>query len=68
MREKLKCTTGLVVVGSADDLLRVSKHKKKMEQITQSMVDRCIIVRALRINPLSIFHCIFFARMMFATS
>ena len=44
LREKLKCRTGLVVVGDADDLLRVSKHKKKAEQITQGMVDRCIIV------------------------
>ncbi len=45
MREKLRGETGLVIVGGADDLLRVSKNKKKSEVITQSMVDRCIVVR-----------------------
>jgi len=35
--------TGLVIVGGADDQLRVSKHKKKAEAITQSMVDRCVV-------------------------
>lgn len=44
MREKLRGETGLVIVGGADDQLRVSKHKKKSEAITQSMVDRCIVV------------------------
>ena len=45
MRERMKTDTGLVVVGGADDELRVSKHKKKAEGITQSMVDRCIMVK-----------------------
>ncbi len=44
MREKLRSESGLVIVGGADDSLRVSKHKKKSEAITQSMVDRCIVV------------------------
>ena len=44
MRERMKTDTGLVIVGGADDELRVSKHKKKAEGITQSMVDRCIMV------------------------
>ena len=42
MREKLRGESGLVIVGGADDQLRVSKHKKKSEAVTQSMVDRCI--------------------------
>jgi len=33
MRERLQGETGLVIVGGADDLLRVSKHKKKLEAI-----------------------------------
>ncbi len=44
MRERMRCPTGLVVVGGADDALRVSKHKKRMENITQCMVDKCIMV------------------------
>lgn len=36
----VKVTTGMVMVGGADDLLRVSTLKKKLEGVTQSMVDR----------------------------
>lgn len=43
LRERMKIETGLVVVGSADDYLRVSKGKRKSEGITQSIVDRCIL-------------------------
>ena len=44
LREHMRAETGLVVVGGADEHLRMSKMKKKMEGVTQSMVDRCIQV------------------------
>lgn len=36
--------TGLLVVGGADDNLRVSKHTKRLQGVTQSMVDRAVMV------------------------
>lgn len=44
LRSRMSVDTGLVVVGSADDQLRMTKTKKRMEGITQNMVDRCILV------------------------
>lgn len=42
-RERItKAETSLIVVGGADDKLVVSNLKKRIECLTQSMVDRCV--------------------------
>ena len=38
LRERLSVETALVIVGGADDGLRLSKKKKKAENVTQCMV------------------------------
>lgn len=43
-RSRMRAVTGLVVVGGADDLLRISPDKMLAESITQEIVDRCILV------------------------
>ncbi|KAG5316423.1 KANL3 protein, partial [Acromyrmex insinuator] len=43
LREKMLVETSLVIVGTADDYLRISTSKKILEGITQSMVDRCVL-------------------------
>ncbi|XP_012268871.2 KAT8 regulatory NSL complex subunit 3 [Athalia rosae] len=43
LREKMLVETSLVVIGTADDHLRISTAKKISEGISQSMVDRCIL-------------------------
>eukprot|EP00095_Tigriopus_kingsejongensis_P001974 maker-scaffold886_size84816-snap-gene-0.32 protein:Tk01974 transcript:maker-scaffold886_size84816-snap-gene-0.32-mRNA-1 annotation:"hypothetical protein L798_06361" len=43
VRERMRCETGMIIVGGADTQLRVTKHKKKSEGITQTMVDRSIL-------------------------
>lgn len=43
LREKMLVETSLVVIGTADDHLRVSTAKKVADGVTQSMVDRCIV-------------------------
>lgn len=50
LRERMRVETGLIVVGSADNNLRVSKRKKKTEGITQSVVDRCVVVSFTILN------------------
>lgn len=45
----MQAQTSLVVVGSADDALRVGKHKRQIEGVTQTMVDNMIMV-SLKIN------------------
>lgn len=44
LRVRLRVETGLVVVGGADSHLRLSCQKRHLEGVTQSMVDRCIVV------------------------
>ncbi|KAJ6645474.1 KAT8 regulatory NSL complex subunit 3 [Pseudolycoriella hygida] len=39
LREKMKAQTSLAVVGSADDVLRIGKHKRQIEGVTQTMAD-----------------------------
>lgn len=43
IRERMNVETGLLVVGGADDYLRVNKRVKRAEGITQHIVDRYII-------------------------
>lgn len=45
LREKMVAQTSLVVVGSADDALRINKFNRHLEGVTQSMVDNMIAVR-----------------------
>ena len=40
LREKIKAETSLVLVGGADDQLRMCRRKKKMEGITQVRKER----------------------------
>ncbi|XP_075544041.1 reduction in Cnn dots 1 [Dermacentor variabilis] len=42
-REHMKAVSGLVVVGGADDSLHMCALKKRLEGVTQSMVDRCVL-------------------------
>ena len=43
IREKMTVETGLVIVGGADDQLRLTNKKKRAELVTQAMVDKNII-------------------------
>lgn len=39
----MQSESSLVVVGSADDVLRVPKSRRKIENVTQSMVDMMVV-------------------------
>ena len=43
IREKMKVQTGLLVVGNADECLRMGKRRKRLEGVTQSIIDRCVL-------------------------
>ncbi|KAH8269591.1 hypothetical protein KR018_010001, partial [Drosophila ironensis] len=43
LRERMQSESSLVVVGSADDALRVPKSKRRIESVTQSMVDAMVV-------------------------
>lgn len=43
LRERMQSNTSMVVVGSADDALRVGKTKRKIEGVTQAMIDNMIM-------------------------
>lgn len=44
LRERMQSESSLVVVGSADDALRVPKSKRRLEGVTQAMVDSMVVV------------------------
>uniref|UniRef100_A0A1I8NVU0 KANSL3 helical domain-containing protein n=1 Tax=Stomoxys calcitrans TaxID=35570 RepID=A0A1I8NVU0_STOCA len=43
LRENMRSQSSLVIVGSADDSLRVPTSKRKIENVTQSMVDTMVV-------------------------
>lgn len=43
LRERITAPTSLVIVGAADDCLRVSKTKRKFDGVTQEMVDNMVM-------------------------
>ncbi|XP_017148054.1 uncharacterized protein LOC108159352 isoform X3 [Drosophila miranda] len=43
LRERMQSESSLLVVGSADDVLRVPKSKRRFEGVTQSMVDAMVV-------------------------
>jgi len=52
MREKMRAKNHLVVVAGANDHLNVNFKTKKEHSLTQSVVDRCILVRCFLLYQL----------------
>jgi regulatory NSL complex subunit 3 len=50
MREHMRAETGLLVVGGADEQLRLSHRHKREQGVTQAVVDHLIIVRSTNNN------------------
>lgn len=46
-RSRMRAETGLVIVGGCDDLLRMCPSKMKIENATQAIVDRCLLVSSV---------------------
>lgn len=44
MRDKMAAHTSLVVVGSADDSLRMRKMNRQTDSVTQPMIDNMVMV------------------------
>lgn len=43
IRQRMRVRTGLVIVGSADDHLRMAKSRRRRHGVTQTIVDRCVL-------------------------
>ena len=60
LREHMRAETGMLVVGGADEQLRLSHRQKREEGLTQAMADRCIIVSPIAVFVNVLFFCVFF--------
>lgn len=56
LREKMQSDSSLVIVGYADDVLRVPKSRCRLENVTQAMVDTMVVV-IIPINYNKKGHC-----------
>lgn len=65
MRERMRTESGLIVVGSADDYLRVNKKTKCTEGITQGAVDRFIVVSGTKLLKCYNTNCYRFLQFIF---
>lgn len=43
IRERMRVRTGLVIVGSSDDHLRMAKSRRRRHGVMQAVVDRCVL-------------------------